>query len=394
MATTWAPSCFWASWTFLATVVETWVANAAEDASDTEDVELMAGSSGVARAELTACVGYPGYSDAGGPGRYAWGMVTQSLRTMLSGVVDYAGLFPPAGLAMAPAAEAFARDRGGLHEWMLGRFVCPVSRLRELSNAAGALMPGTYATSGYREHAEIGEPWRVSVIADGVGSGVGPAAGLEADLETIIQFNTHHATEDHGLAQVDCIEIKGPGADFVDAAVEMLPDDLYPFFEVPLGQDPRGFVAALAGNAAAAKLRTGGVTAGAFPSTAEIAEFIGACRLAEVPFKATAGLHHPLRGAAPLTYEPGAATCVMHGFLNVFVASAFAFTYRLEPAMIKTCLEESDASAFIFTDEGLSWRRHVIDVTQIARVREVFALSFGSCSFDEPVAELKRLGLM
>ncbi|MEK6701901.1 MAG: hypothetical protein AABZ53_06535, partial [Planctomycetota bacterium] len=239
--------------------------------------------------------------------RYAWGMVTQSLKTMLWGVVDYAGLFPPAGLAMAPAAEAFARDRAGLHEWMLGRFVCPVSRLREFSNAAGALMPGTFATSGYREHADIGDPWRISAIADGVGGDGGPAAGLEADLETIIQFNTHHAGEDKGLAQVDCIEIKPPSAEFVDAAVEMLPDDLYPFFEVPQGQDPRGFVAALAGNAAAAKLRTGGVTAGAFPSTAEIAEFVNACRLAEVPFKATAGLHPPMRGAAPLTYEAGAA---------------------------------------------------------------------------------------
>ncbi len=322
-------------------------------------------------------------------------MVTQSLRTMLSSVVDYAGLFPPAGLAMGPAGEAFARDRAGLHEWMLGRFVCPVSRLRELSNAAGALMPGTFATSGYREHADRGEPWCISAIADGmVGGEGGPAAGLEADLETIIQFNTHHAIEDRGLAQVDCIEIKPPSAEFIDAAVEMLPDDLYPFFEVPQGHDPRGFVAALAGNAAAAKLRMGGVTAGAFPSSAEIAEFINACRLAEVPFKATAGLHHPMRGSAPLTYEPGAATCVMHGFLNMFVASAFAFTHRLEPAMIRACLEESDASAFIFTDEGLSWRRQVIDITQIARVREVFALSFGSCSFEEPVAELKGLALL
>ncbi|MEK6702612.1 MAG: hypothetical protein AABZ53_10130, partial [Planctomycetota bacterium] len=131
-----------------------------------------------------------------------------------------------------------------------------------------------------------------------------------------------------------------------------------------------------------------------FPSTAEIAEFVNACRRAEVPFKATAGLHHPMRGAAPLTYEAGAATCVMHGFLNLFVASAFAFTHKLEPTMIRACLEESDAAAFIFTDEGLSWKRHVIDVTQIARVREVFALSFGSCSFDDPVAELKKLGVM
>ena len=134
------------------------------------------------------------------------------------------------------------------------------------------------------------------------------------------------------------------------------------------------------------------MTPGAFPGPAEVAEFINACRLAEVPFKATAGLHHPLRGSAPLTYEVGAATCVMHGFINVFVASAFAFTHRLGTPSIRACLEEADVSAFIFTDEGLSWRRNVIDITQIARVREVFALSFGSCSFEEPVADLKRLG--
>src|SRR5262245_25683086 len=90
--------------------------------------------------------------------------MTHAVRSLMAGLIDYAGLFPPAKLPMAPSAEAFARSRMGAHEWVLGRFICPASRLREFSQAAAVMMPGTYATSGYREHADTSEPWRISVL--------------------------------------------------------------------------------------------------------------------------------------------------------------------------------------------------------------------------------------
>src|SRR5438552_3337730 len=114
----------------------------------------------------------------------------QSIRTLMAGLIDYAGLYPPARLDMQTSAENCARARMGEHEWILGRFICPVSRLRELSKAAAVMMPGTHATSGYREHADVQEPWRVSAIIDGE---------LVANLETIAGFNSHHGREDNGM---------------------------------------------------------------------------------------------------------------------------------------------------------------------------------------------------
>ena len=160
------------------------------------------------------------------------------------------------------------------------------------------------------------------------------------------------------------------------------------------GGDVRGFVAALAGNSCGAKIRTGGLTESAFPQPRQIAEFMVACRQAEVPFKATAGLHHPIRGVFPLTYEKDSARCTMHGFMNVFVAGCFVFCQGADTDGAEEVLKESDPKAFICTDQGLSWHNHVLDITEIARAREAFALSFGSCSFDEPVEDLKRAGLL
>jgi hypothetical protein len=178
----------------------------------------------------------------------------------------------------------------------------------------------------------------------------------------------------------------------------VIPDHLFPFFEFPAGVvnggDVRGFVAALAGNAAAAKIRTGGVTAEAIPSSKAVADFLAACCGAEVPFKATAGLHHPVRAEYPLTYEEGCPRGVMHGFLNVFLAAAMVKVHRIKAEKAARILEERDAGAFHITPEGVRWGDLVLESAQIALSREVFALSYGSCSFAEPVEDLKGLGLL
>lgn len=312
----------------------------------------------------------------------------QSIRTLMAGLIDYAGLFPPAKLEMQPAAEAFARSRMGAEEWILGRFICPVSRLTEFSKAAAVMMPGTHATSGYREYADQ-EPWRVSALIDG---------SLRSDLESIAAFNAHHEKEDHGRAVVDAIELKVPSAGEIDAAIEAIPDEIFPFFEVP-GElitkgDCRGFVAALAGNAAAAKIRTGGVTPEAFPTPFQVAGFLTACAGARVPFKATAGLHHPIRATYPLTYEKEPPRGMMHGFLNVFVAAAMVCGHHIEATKAGAILEERDIKNFHFTPEGVRWRDLFLETTDLAECREAFALSYGSCSFDEPVEELRGAGLL
>jgi hypothetical protein len=139
-----------------------------------------------------------------------------------------------------------------------------------------------------------------------------------------------------------------------------------------------------------AKMRTGGVKPEAIPAVEEVAAFIVACADRRIPFKATAGLHHPIRSLQPLTYDADAPRAVMHGFLNVFLAAAFAWHGRRD---IGPILAETDADAFRFDDRA-HWRDWSLDAAQIREARTQFAHAFGSCSFEEPVQDLQTLGLL
>lgn len=313
-----------------------------------------------------------------------------SIRTLMTDLIDYAGLFPPAKLNMAASVEMYNRCRMGEEQWMLGRFICPASRLTEFEEAASALMPGTFATSGYREQADAGEPWRLSVLVDGP---------LHGCLDAVEDFNERHDEESSGRALVDVLELKVNDVAEIDEALDFIPEQFFPFFEFPVSVtqeagDCRGFVAALSGTNAGAKIRSGGVVGNAFPTVNEVAMFLHACAAADVPFKATAGLHHPIRGSHKLTYDKDSASCVMHGFVNVFLAAAAARVLRLGVPELEDILREEDFDDFKFADEVIGWKNHLIMVADLARVRESFALAFGSCSFDEPIEDLRRFRLM
>jgi hypothetical protein len=117
-----------------------------------------------------------------------------------------------------------------------------------------------------------------------------------------------------------------------------------------------------------AKIRCGGERV---PSVDELAAFVRGCRERALPFKATAGLHHAVR-------RDGA-----HGFLNLLAATAFD----------EAALEEEDPAAFTLGESAFTWRDHLAGPGEIAQARELF-VGFGSCSFFEPVDELKALGLL
>jgi hypothetical protein len=139
-----------------------------------------------------------------------------------------------------------------------------------------------------------------------------------------------------------------------------------------------------------AKFRAGGVTPEAIPAVQELAGFIVACAERRLPFKVTAGLHHPIRALHSLTYRPDAPRAIMHGFLNVFLAAAFAWQGERD---IEPILAETDPDAFRF-GECAQWRDWSLDAYQIREVRQRFAHSFGSCSFEEPVEGLQALGFL
>jgi hypothetical protein len=141
-----------------------------------------------------------------------------------------------------------------------------------------------------------------------------------------------------------------------------------------------------------AKIRTGGLTPEAIPAPEAIADFLCYTSQHRIPFKATAGLHHPIRSLRPLTYAADSPRAVMHGFLNVFIAAAFA--WHGEDELLPEILKEEDPRAFQFVGDVLHWRDYGLWTAQIASARRDFAHSFGSCSFEEPVADLRALGLL
>lgn len=312
-----------------------------------------------------------------------------SSRALLTDLIDYAGLFPPAKLDMAHAVEAYNRCRMSEQEWMLQRFVVAVTRLEEFERCAAPLMPGTLATSGYREMADAGEPWKLSVLIE-----PRPGGDITEAMDAIARFNEHHSDERNGLAVIDACEVRVGSATEIDVVLDQMEETLYPFFEFPVTTDCRGMIAALAGSPAGAKIRTGGVVGNAFPTGSEVAAFLMACHNADVPFKATAGLHHAVRGVYKLTYEPDSATCTMHGFINVFVAACLVRAGKADERIAAQVLAEEDKACFRFSNQVLGWRDYLVETAQVAKARETFALSFGSCSFDEPVEEARGMGLI
>ncbi|HYL72757.1 MAG TPA: hypothetical protein VEU96_01055 [Bryobacteraceae bacterium] len=153
------------------------------------------------------------------------------------------------------------------------------------------------------------------------------------------------------------------------------------YCEVPLDQVAGGF----------AKVRTGGLTPDAIPSPSDLADFLCESASRRLPFKATAGLHHPIRSDRRLTYAADSPRAVMHGFVNVFAAAAFAW-HGMERNLVLDVLKETNAASFEFGDEQLRWRGHQLTAPQIAQTRRYFAHSFGSCSFEEPLDDLRELG--
>jgi hypothetical protein len=192
---------------------------------------------------------------------------------------------------------------------------------------------------------------------------------------------------------IDTVELKASEPVQIEAALAALPEGVAAYFEIPLAGATAELIAALAEAGALAKARTGGVTAAAFPTSMQLAQFIHTCVAAEVPFKATAGLHHALRGEYRLTYAPDSPTATMHGFLNVFLAAGFAQN-GMDVDLLVEVLEERSPGAFVFESGRVVWRAEHLVRAHLTNTRHLTALAFGSCSFSEPVEELQELGLL
>jgi hypothetical protein len=237
--------------------------------------------------------------------------IPASLRALLANLIDYAGLYPPAGLALPVVLENYETYLASEESWMLNRLVLPAAKLTEV---------------------RLRDNWRVTVLVDGE---PGPLPAQVETLETKLP---------HGLS-------------------------LLTYCEAPIGVIAEG---------AFSKVRTGGLSADAIPSSEVLADFLCEAAARRIAFKATAGLHHPIRGE-------------MHGFVNLFVAAAFAWM-GAERDVVLDVLNDEDAGAFKFEDGDLRWRGLGIGTAEVQAARRDFAHSFGSCSFVEPIADLRDLG--
>lgn len=297
-----------------------------------------------------------------------------TLRTLLAHAIDYAGLFPPAQLDMPGAVAEYESYLASSDAWALGRFVVPAARLRELAAAAGDA-PSNPLGSRQGER-------RLSVVL---------GADLAADVERLRAFCADVNGEGWWRG-IDAVELRASTPEAIAQAMRVVPDSVERYVEIPISEDPTPLVRAIAGAGAYAKVRTGGTTTDAFPASDHVARFLATCLREAVPFKATAGLHHPLRGEYPLTYEPGSACGRMYGFLNVFLATAF-LAAGLDEAEARVLLDESDPNAVTFNRTEAVWRSHRLPLDRLAESRR-FLTSFGSCSFREPIDDLTALGLL
>ncbi|MGI8787226.1 MAG: hypothetical protein ACR2HG_05635 [Pyrinomonadaceae bacterium] len=293
----------------------------------------------------------------------------KSVRALLTEIVDYAGLFPPSQLSMAESVANYAAYKNSIYKWILGRFVVPVARLDE------------FAENAKKFFSKQTDVWKLSVLA---------GEDILKTIETIEKFNAVFAQR----AVADALEIKAANSLEIENAAAHIPENLTTYFELPLNENTVEMITMLTITKHRAKIRTGGTSAEMFPAIGTIVRFMRLCLATNLPFKCTAGLHHPLRCVKRLTYEKDAPEGTMNGFLNVFLAAALL--QQNQPAsVISELLKERRADNFAFDDDGVLWRQeYFIGTTQLKTLRERSLISFGSCSFVEPVEDLKEIGLL
>lgn len=263
-------------------------------------------------------------------------------------LLDDAAVFPPGSLPLPEAVPAHLQHLQSQYAGLVGPLVLPATDLVALAGITAELP-------------DVCLDVAVTV----------PLAGVEA---VVTALEAIHA------ARLAAIEVALPPGQ-ADGGLSSLAVYDVPRVVVEVPRDERRpeVIAALADSGITAKLRTGGTSADLYPDEHELAAAVHALVAAEVPFKATAGLHHALRNTDPETgFE-------QHGFLNLLLATDAALR-GADVEVLARLLADRDRDRVVERVAELA-------ASVAPRARTAFT-SFGTCSVTEPVEELAGLGLL
>lgn len=297
--------------------------------------------------------------------------------TLFGRLIDHAGLFPPASLDMVAAVAEYRRARSGPASSIVGRFLVPATRLEEL-----AMVLVTTMTAGER-------PWEIGVVVDtDVGAAVAAAAAFHRELHPGASIVTAEAGLPNGVddASVERLHL----------ALGAIADDVAAFVEVDVTGEPSRIehdVTTAAGaivrsrRPGGLKIRCGGPTPHPAPTPEAVAAFVVSATAGGVPFKATAGLHHPIA-----VHDPSRGV-THHGFVNLLVASALAVD-GAPFDLVRAAVADTDRSAFGLSLGGFRWRDRRFPPATLERVRARGLIGYGSCDVVAPIARLAAMGLI
>lgn len=304
-------------------------------------------------------------------------LILDARTASFAALIDYAALFPPASLDIDAAVAGYRNARSSTDHWVAGRFLCPSS---ELVGLAGELTRTTRPGE---------DKWEIGVILEADPShGVGAAAAISQAFHIEMQPVAIIASAD---AKITDRSVAGIAATL--DSISSIQPEVFAFLEVDRTSSVAGQIVRVAQSlrdrvgAGGVKLRCGGAGDAFVPSIEEVAEFIVAATDQRIPFKATAGLHEPIRR---FDKESGSAR---HGFVNLLIASGAAANG--EPAStVEAIVAETDPDAFSMRPAFATWKDISIAGSAMRRTRTHGFVAFGSCNFDQPVEALSRLGFL
>ena len=303
----------------------------------------------------------------------------KSLNSLLYELIDYAGLFPPADLDMQASIKNYNEIVKSDKNWMISQFIVPISRLDEM-------------TSELLTHFDKQNPLFLSLISP--------------DFKNQLSKLKHFLTTSKDIVVFKGLEMVALDLDSLSNSLSNTysildkESDFEPlvFYELKDSKNWNAEIDKFTHSIAdfnkvhnvrfGFKLRCGGVKSTMFPSCENIAKSIISCRNQRIPMKFTAGLHHPIR------HYDNVIKTKMNGFLNIFIGGMIAHKFKIGIDKLVEILTDENSSNFIFKDNEIVWNSYSVTNSEVKYYRDKYFISYGSCSFKEPVDDLQNLGLL